>query len=122
MIHVVLPRMLPTSGPIPISKSIDLFRFQRDENSTYSYSPGPNYAHLKNWVTEGSADGKSWSEIDRRENNTDLNSSSAIKTFDICKVDTFRMIQLRRIGVNHCGNDFLSFTAFELFGSLIGLE
>jgi hypothetical protein len=86
------------------------------------YSPGPNYSHLKNWVIEGSLDGKSWSEIDRRENNTDLNSSFAIKTFNICKVDTFRMIRLRQIGLNHHGNNYLIFTAFELFGSLIGLK
>jgi hypothetical protein len=85
-------------------------------------SAGPNSYHLKNWVIEGSVDGNLWLEIDRRENNTDLNSSFAIKTFQICKVDTFRMIRLRQIGLNHQNNNYLIFTSFELFGSLIGLK
>jgi hypothetical protein len=86
------------------------------------YSAAPNQYHLKNWVIEGSVDGNSWIEIDRRENNTDLNSSYAIKTFNICKVDTFRMIRLRQIGLNHRNDNYLIFTSFELFGTLIGVK
>jgi hypothetical protein len=86
------------------------------------HSSGPNSFHLKNWVIEGSTDGTSWHELDRRENNTDLNNSYAVKTFNICKVDTFRMIRLRQIGLNHRNDNLLLFTAFELFGSLIGLK
>jgi hypothetical protein len=85
-------------------------------------SAAPNAYHLKNWVIEGSVDGNLWLEIDRRENNTDLNGSHAIKTFNICKVDTFRMIRLRQIGLNHRNDNYLLFTAFEFFGSLIGLK
>jgi hypothetical protein len=85
-------------------------------------SYGPNSYHLKNWVIEGSIDGTSWSELDRRENNTDLNNSYAVKTFNVCKVDTFRMIRLRQIGPNHGNNNYLIFTAFDLFGLLMGLK
>jgi hypothetical protein len=77
--------------------------------------------HLKNWVIEGSTDGTSWVEIDRHENNTDLNSTLAVKTFTISKVSTFQMIRLRQIGVNHASVNCLCFTAFEIFGLLTGL-
>jgi hypothetical protein len=90
--------------------------------SVRTCSGGPNTIHLKNWVIEGSADGTSWNEIDRRENNTDLNNSYAVKTFNVCRVDTFQMIRLRQIGLNHQNYNHLIFTAFELFGSLIGLK
>jgi hypothetical protein len=66
---------------------------------------GPNKCHLKNWVIEGSTDGTLWVEIDRRENNSDLNNSKAIQTFSVSKVDTFRMIRLRQTGENHY-NDY----------------
>jgi hypothetical protein len=90
--------------------------------SVRMYPTGRNSYHLKNWVIEGSTDGASWSEIDRREKNTDLNSSLAIKTFEVAKIATFRMIRLRQIGQNHRGDHYLIFTSFELFGSLIGLK
>jgi hypothetical protein len=90
--------------------------------SVRTHGGGPDFHHLKNWVIEGSADGTSWNEIDRHENNTDLNSSLAVKTFSVCKVDTFRMIRLCQIGRNHGEQNYLIFTAFELFGSLICLQ
>jgi hypothetical protein len=90
--------------------------------SVRMYPAGRNSYHLKNWVIEGSTDGASWSEIDRRENNTDLNSSLAIKTFEVAKIATFWMIRLRQIGQNHRGDHYLIFTSFELFGSLMGMK
>jgi hypothetical protein len=79
-----------------------------------------NDCHLKNWVIEGSIDGTSWTEIDRHENNNDLNRSLALKTFAVSNVATFQMIQLRQIGLNHANNNHLCFTAFEIFGLLSG--
>jgi hypothetical protein len=87
------------------------------------FREGPNLVHLKNWVIEGSIDGRSWSEIDRQENNnTDLNGPYAVKTFCVSKVDTFRMIRLRQIGLNHRNDNYIVLTAFELFGAVIGLQ
>jgi hypothetical protein len=82
---------------------------------------GQSSYHLKSWVIEGSTDGTSWVEIDCHENNTDLNSALAVKTFTISKVATFQMIRLRQIGLNHANNNYLYFTAFEIFGLLTGL-
>jgi hypothetical protein len=39
--------------------------------------------YLKSWAVEGSDDGASWTEIDRRENNSDINDWSAVKTFAV---------------------------------------
>jgi hypothetical protein len=96
--------------------------------SIRAYSSGPGCNHLKNWVIEGSVDGQSWDELDRRENDSDLNSSHAVKTFSVSdskpksKSGPFQMIRLRQIGPNHNNYHYLIFTAFEIFGSLIGLE
>jgi hypothetical protein len=93
---------------------------------TYNYNPGGH--HLKNWVIEGSVDGQSWDELDRRESNSDLNSAYAVKMFSVSdskpksKSGPFQMIRLRQIGSNHNNYHYLIFTAFEIFGSLIGLE
>jgi hypothetical protein len=90
----------------------------------YSCSPGGH--NPKNWVVEGSIDGQLWDELDRRENNSDLNSLYAVKIFPVSNSDSksgpFRMIRLRQIGPNHANRHYLIFTAFEIFGSLIGLE
>jgi hypothetical protein len=85
-------------------------------------SPGPNHYHLKNWVLEGSPDGNSWIELDRRENNNDLNSSYALKTFSVSRSDPVRVIRLRQIGPNHQNDNYMIFTSFEVFGSVVGLE
>jgi hypothetical protein len=84
---------------------------------------GRNCCHPKWWVIEVTNDRSnenSWIEIDRRENNQDLNDSGIIQTFCISRPpnDEFRFIRLRQIGLNHCSNNVLSMTAFELFGQL----
>lgn len=77
--------------------------------------------HLKSWVFEGSNDGTSWTELDRRENNHDLNSSCAIQNFEISRPSgCVRFIRIRQIGPNHKGGDTLSFAALEIFGLLLG--
>jgi hypothetical protein len=86
------------------------------------HSPDPNYCHLKNWVLEGSPDGDLWIELDRRENNNDLNSSYALKTFSVSRSDPVRVIRLRQIGPNHQNSNHMIFTSFEVFGSIVGLE
>jgi hypothetical protein len=78
--------------------------------------------HLKNWVIEGSNEGISWTEIDRRENNTDLNISYAIKTFVVKEIDRFSMICLRQIGLNHEKSNYQMMTTFEVFGWLLGAK
>jgi hypothetical protein len=80
---------------------------------------GVNGEHLKSWVIEVSSDGSDWEEIDRPENNNELNASSLIKTFSVSKSIECRFIRLHQIGPNHQGNNYLLFSAFEVFGSLL---
>jgi hypothetical protein len=77
---------------------------------------------LKRWVVEGSDDGTSWTEIDRREDNSDLNVRKAVKTFAISQSGSFRRIRLLQRDLNHSGNNQLKISAFELFGAVAGLQ
>jgi hypothetical protein len=83
---------------------------------------GPNTFHLKSWAVEGSDDGASWTEIDRRENNSDLNDRSAVKTFAVSRSGSFRMIRLHQTGPTHNGNNVMNLNAFEVFGAVAGLQ
>jgi hypothetical protein len=81
-----------------------------------------NWCHLKSWAVEGSDDRASWTEIDWRENNSDLNGHMAVKTFAVSRSGSFRRIRLRQTGLNHKGNNFLQFCAFKVFGAVAGLQ
>jgi hypothetical protein len=85
--------------------------------SYFNGSRGNN--HPKDWVVEGSNDGISWTEIDRREDNSDLNASNVTKTFAITRSVEVRMIRLRQVGANHFGHHYLLLSSLEIFGSLI---
>jgi hypothetical protein len=100
------------------------FKTLRIEPTHYTiqtYGGGPNWSHLKSWAVEGSDDGSSWTEIHRRENNSDLNGRRAVKTFAVSRAGSFRRICLRQTGPNHAGNNHLVLDAFELFGAVAGL-
>jgi hypothetical protein len=73
-------------------------------------------------MVEGSDDGVSWTEIDRRENNDNLNDWFAVKTFAVSPPGSFGKIRLRQTGLNHSVNSDLVLSAFELFGSVAGLQ
>jgi hypothetical protein len=77
---------------------------------------------LQSWAVEGSDDGDSWTEIDRRENNSDLNGEWALKTFAISQSESFERIRLRQTGPNHDGDNYLQFSAFKVFGAVAGLQ
>jgi hypothetical protein len=87
---------------------------------TNSY--GPNGYHLKSWVLEGSKEGNLWIEIDRQNDCGDLNSQFAVATFSVCCSESVRLLRLRQTGPNHCRQNYLYFTAFEIFGSVAGIE
>jgi hypothetical protein len=82
----------------------------------------PNSYHLKSWAVEGSDDGASWTEIDQRENNSDLNDRLAVKTFAIARSESFRRIRLRQTGPNHTGDNYLVLNDFEVFGAVAGRQ
>ena len=83
-----------------------------------------NTYHLKNWVIEGSIDNENWVEIDRQEDNYDLNGPSYQKYFPISSSNNheFRYFRLKNIGRNHYGDlnhlnyYYMQFTNIEFFG------
>jgi hypothetical protein len=91
---------------------------QSTHYSVRSHGSWKDLPNLKNWVIEGSRDGKSWPKVDRRSKNEDLNERSVTRTFAIGQCDAFRMIRLRQIGLNHEGSQLLVLSAFELFRSV----
>ena len=88
--------------------------------SVRSERSGPGWYHLKSWVIEVSNDGSSWTEIDRRDNNNDLNGSYATANFNISKVpsESFRFFRLRQTEKNHRGDYFVWISSLEIFGTL----
>jgi hypothetical protein len=82
-----------------------------------------NQEHPKSWVIEVTNDRwneNSWIEIDRCENNHELNEPGIVQTFPISHPPNseFRFIRLRQIDINHASTHYLGMTAFELFGQL----
>jgi hypothetical protein len=75
--------------------------------------------HPRSWVVEAWAEGTDWTEIDRREEDPQLNAPEAIVVFEATKLVEARMIRIRQIGPNWQGNDELLFRAFELYGGLL---
>jgi hypothetical protein len=78
-----------------------------------------NHHHLKSWLVETSVDGENWREVSREENNTQLNGKRFTGTFAVAGGGECRFIRLVNIGRNHCGDDTLCISGWELFGSLI---
>ena len=74
--------------------------------------------HFKSWVVEGSNNGEEWIELDRRENNYDLNKSFATKIFQCSTVKQCRWIKIRMTGPDHAGYDSIKINAVEFFGTL----
>jgi hypothetical protein len=85
---------------------------------SHELSSGSN--HLKSWAVDASEDGVDWQEIDRRDNNNDLNGKSIVCTFTIAASRQCRFIRLVNIGRNQHGDDSIAISAWEIFGGLIG--
>jgi hypothetical protein len=87
--------------------------------SIRSHDWGKNNAHLKSWVVEVSLDGEEWTEIDRKENTTELQVELAIGTFAVSRSEVGRLFRIVQIGKSHRGCSCLTLCALELFGGLV---
>jgi hypothetical protein len=74
--------------------------------------------HPQTWVVESSDDGVNWIEIDSRRNTTELDGPHQIGVFQVNEIRETRFIRIRQTEPNRAGNNHLTFTAFELFGSV----
>jgi hypothetical protein len=96
--------------------------FQEEEdcaNALHTHESLPGDFHLKSWLVETSADGKSWWEVAREEDNQQLNGCQFTGTFAVAGGGAYRFIRLVNIRRNHIGNDGLWISAWEIFGSLL---
>ena len=100
------------------------FRNRRVIPTSYSLKSNLGRIQLKSWVIEVSNDGYSWMEIDRRENNTDLDDNYVTVNFKVSHVpgEGFRFFRLRQTGPSHRGNYEAKITAIELFGTLFVID
>jgi hypothetical protein len=73
--------------------------------------------YLKSWLVEGSMDGKKWTELDQRKNDTHLKGNFAVQTFDVKSPVECRFVRLTQTGKNHSESNCLSFCALEIFGT-----
>jgi hypothetical protein len=83
---------------------------------------GRNGANLRNWLIETSMDGEHWTEVDHRENNSELNARDTTRRFRVARCQLCRFIQLVNIGRNHRvteRRDQLAFSSWEILGSLV---
>ena len=103
-----------------------LYDFKRNRVIPKSYSMKPSECGRlipKSWVIEVSNDGSSWTEIDRRDNNSDWpvipGCYISPLNFKISRVQSqgFRFFRLRQTGKNHRGNDLLALQSLEVFGT-----
>jgi hypothetical protein len=78
--------------------------------------------HPQHWIVQGSMDGQHWIELDRQNNRTELVGLSKSFTFPISKSEFVRMIRVHHNGTNSSGTHHLILSAFELFGTLRGLN
>ena len=87
---------------------------------TIRSSRDPSGWHPKSWVLAVSTDGKSWSAIDERQDNAQLNSPGKTVNFRVTKMvwGNPRYVRLRQTGPNHAGNNVLMLQSVEFFGEL----
>lgn len=83
-----------------------------------TYPCGAGYSHLRNWVIEAYANDQ-WYEIDRRDDNNELNGKSKVATFEVAATGEFSKIRIRQTGPNHYGDNYLILTNVEFFGDYL---
>jgi hypothetical protein len=74
--------------------------------------------HPKNWNLEGSVDGDTWIELDRRERISSLDGELRVATFQVTKTADVRMVRLVATGLNTSGTRALVLSAMEVFGEV----
>ena len=76
--------------------------------------------NLQSWVVEISDNGSSWTVLDKRECNSDLDGPNITQNYKItADPSKGRYIRVRQIDVNHRRMNIMTLGAFEVFGTLI---
>lgn len=85
-----------------------------------SFPSGPNAAHPRSWVIEGSNDNDSWEVLDEQNNCAFLNGKGLVHTFTLNhqNENEFKFIRMRLTGTDWYGCNFFIIDSFELYGRL----
>ena len=98
------------------------FKGRRVAPTSYSIRTHDGSRFPRSWVLEVSNTGSegSWTVVDTRENNGDLNAIHVTRNFAVKapQLGSFRFVRLRQTGKNAGGNDYLYLNSLELFGTL----
>ena len=76
--------------------------------------------HPRSWVLEASNDKSTWTLLDQRDDNSDLNDRSVTCHFSLKNQAQmmFRFVRLRQTGRNHHNSDSFALASLEIFGTL----
>lgn len=122
--HSVLEREPSESWSMDVPSSwvqLDLGEDRSLVLSHYSIRHGSNSRQdfLRNWVLQGSDDGKTWEVLQRHVNDTALNNIYATHSWAVIKSPTPRRIfRVLQNGRNSSTHNFLSISGIELYGEL----
>jgi hypothetical protein len=75
--------------------------------------------HPRSWVIEISANGTDWRVVDEQNNIDTLNGPRQLFQNEISGSSFTRFIRVRMTGKDSAGRDYLTFSAFEVFGFLL---
>jgi hypothetical protein len=73
-------------------------------------------SHPRNWVLEGSLDGETWTELDRKTDDSQITRRLMIVDFKVSNPEKVRMIRFRQTDRNHLNSYYLALTAVEFYG------
>ena len=107
--------MLKIHGFVLNEKSVKLlFQFitQLNNYSIRSNNNSSNNLHMKNWVIEGSDDGKDWIKNDEQNNNYFLNGPHYVHAFTIKRENENKKVK-NQTGLNWSQNYFLKICSVE---------
>lgn len=102
-----------------------MYDFPKNEIIPYFYSLGSTCGwgsdeeNICNWAIEVSNDGHTWIEVDRQEENPDLNGSNITKKFTVQKNIRCKSIRIRQIGKNTYNRLYLALSYFEIYGEIL---
>ncbi|OHS95422.1 hypothetical protein TRFO_10583 [Tritrichomonas foetus] len=98
------------------------YRINLEYYSIRSYKAEKYGHHPRNWVMEASNDKKAWKTIDERANDTSLNGSSLLSSFEIkdnANNNCSRYLRIHLTGKNWNDQFYLDISSIEFYGTLL---
>ena len=103
-----------------VGYDLELLRVILTGYSIKSSGFAPGGPHPKSWVIEVSNNRTTWIAVDCQDNNNSLNNKNVIRYFQINPLprEKYRYIRFRQTAKNHAGNDVLTMSSLDIFGTM----